>query len=362
MPTKQTPPSREIMRIIDANLNRCREALRVVEEVFRLGLSDKEVSTEIKRLRHDLAAIARELGRAGGGLLGARDSANDVGRELVVRNQKRAYAGMADMASANIKRAEEALRVLAETARLAASTLAPRFERMRFEVYEIERKHLPRLSRRSRLENVLLYSLVTSAISPIPLPSMVKILVDGGVDAIQLREKTMPDGAFARLAEKVGGVCRKGGALFIVNDRADVAAAVGADGVHLGQDDLPPACARKIMGERGIIGVTTRNLAMAKKALAGGADYIAIGPAFKSQIAPEKEAIGPAAAGLATRMLDAPAFAIGGVTASRLPLVLKAGCRRIAVCTALLWAKNPEAEARKFKQILKANFQKVSRE
>jgi len=345
--------SREILRIIDANLNRCREALRVVEDVFRLGLSDKEASAEIKEMRHGLAAAARGFDRSGAGLLGARDSASDVGRELVVAGQKLAYAKMADMASANMKRAEEALRVLAETARLAAPALAPRLERMRFEVYEIERKRLPRLSRRGRLENVLLYSLVTSAISPLPLPNMVKMLVDGGVDAIQLREKTMSDGAFARLAEKIGGACRKSGVLFIVNDRADVAAAVGADGVHLGQGDLAPAHARKIMGERGIVGVSTRNLAMARKALAEGADYIAAGPVFESQIAPGKEAIGPAAAGRVTRAADAPVFAIGGITASRLTLALEAGCRRIAVCTALLWAKDPEAEARKFKRILK---------
>jgi thiamine-phosphate pyrophosphorylase len=351
MPTRQKTTSREILRIIDANLNRCREALRVVEDVFRLGLSDAGVSAEIKNLRHNLAALAGEFDRFG--LLGARDSAEDVGRELVAKNQKRAYADTAEMASANMKRAEEALRVLAETARLAAPALSGRFERMRFEVYEIERKSLPRLSRRQRLENVLLYSLVTSAISPLPLPAMAKILVEGGVDAIQLREKTMPDGAFARLAEKIAGVCREGGVLFIVNDRADVAAAVGADGVHLGQDDLPPALARKIVGERGIVGVSTRDPAMAKKALAEGADYAAIGPVFESRIAPNKQAIGPATAGKAARTLGAPVFAIGGITASRLPEVLSAGSRRIAVCTALLWAKNPEAEARRFKRILR---------
>jgi thiamine-phosphate pyrophosphorylase len=348
------------MRIIDANLNRAREALRVVEEVFRLGISDREASTEIKQLRHGLAAVAKELGQTA--LLGARDSASDVGRELVVKNQKHAYAGMPDIAAANMKRAQEALRVLAETSRLAAPALAPRFEKMRFEVYEIERMRLPRLARGSRLESVLLYSLVTSAISPMPLPKMVAMLVEGGVDAIQLREKTMPDGAFARLAEKIRDICRKRGALFIVNDRVDIAAAVGADGVHLGQEDLPPADARRVLGESGMVGISTRSPVMALKALRDGADYIAIGPVFESRVAPNKDAVGVQAAGRATKSIGAPVFAIGGISASRLPLVLESGCRRVAVCTALLWARDPAAEAAKFKRILKANLRGIPRE
>jgi thiamine-phosphate pyrophosphorylase len=359
MPKMPNIPSREVLRIIDANLNRCREALRAVEDVFRFCLSDKPLSAQIKEMRHGLAAAAREFGPAL--LLTARDSATDVGRELVAKNQKREYAGTADMAAANVKRAEEALRVLAETARLAAPALAARFEKMRFEVYEIERKHLPRLWRMNRLETALLYPLVTSAISPMPLPTMVNLLVDGGVDAIQLREKTMPDGEFARLAEKIRDICRKGGALFIVNDRVGIAAAVGADGVHLGQDDMPPAYARRVLGENGIIGVSTNSLAAAKGAVAGGADYVAIGPAFASQVAPEKRAIGPEVAARVTGTLHVPVFAIGGITASRLGLLTGAGCGRVAVCTALLWAKDPAAEARKFKRILEKNFRKVSR-
>lgn len=354
MPKMPNIPSREVLRIIDANLNRAREALRAVEDVFRFCLSDKPLSAQIKEMRHDLATAARELGPAL--LLTARDSVGDVGRELVVKSQRRGYAALVDMAGANMKRAEEALRVLAESARLAAPALAARFEKMRFCVYEIERNHLPRISRANRLENVLLYALVTGAISPLPLRMMVARLVEGGVDMVQLREKTMPDGEFARLAEKIRDICRKGGALFIVNDRVDIAAAVGADGAHLGQDDMPPAYARRVLGENGVIGVSTNSLAAAKKAVAGGADYVAIGPVFQSQVAPDKKAIGPETAARVTGTLHVPVFAIGGITASRLGLLTGAGCGRVAVCTALLWAGDPAAEARKFRKVIEKNF------
>ncbi len=345
-------PASPALRVIDANLNRCREALRVVEDVFRLGFSQAESSKAVKQLRHGLAAVSRELAPDGLALLGARDSAGDVGRAMRVEKQRRTYSRIAEVASANIKRAQEAIRVLEETARLKFPRVAPRLERLRFDVYEIERRYLPPLLRRSKLENVLLYSLVTKAISPQPVTRMVETLIKGGVDAIQLREKTAPDGEFARSAERVAALCRRSGVLFVVNDRADIAVAVGADGVHLGQEDLSPAQARRVVGESGVVGVSTRSLTLAKKALADGADYVAIGPVFESTIAPDKEAIGIKAAGEVTAKVDAPVFAIGGISEATLNSVLQNGCRRVAVCTALMWAKNPAAAARKFKRAL----------
>ena len=358
MKKRRNTPANPAMRIIDANLNRCREALRVVEDVFRLGFSEAEASKNIKKLRHKLADVARELVPDGLTLLSARDSAGDVGRGVRAPRQRYPYSRIAEMTSANLKRAQEAARVLEETARLTRPRLAASLERLRFDLYEVERRYLPRLLRRGKLENVLLYSLVTKAIAPQPVPEMVRALIDGGVDAIQLREKIAPDDEFARSARKVAALCRRSGVLFIVNDRADIAVAVGADGVHVGREDLSPAQAREVVGESGIVGVSTRSLALAKNALADGADYVAIGPVFESRIAPDKEPIGVKAAGSAAKKLDAPVFAIGGISESLLESVLDGGCRRVAACTALMWAKNPTATARKFKRALVLNSKK----
>lgn len=354
MPKERKRIPNPALRIIDANLNRCREALRVVEDVFRLGFPEAEAAKKMKEMRHRLAAVGGDISPDGLALLDARDAAGDVGRGVRAAKQKRAYSELAEAASANIKRAQEAARVLEETARMVSPGLAPALERLRFEMYEFERGFLPRLSRRSRLENVLLYALVTSAISPHPVPEMVKALIDGGADMIQLREKVLPDGEFARNAEKVAAVCRRGGALFIVNDRPDIAAAVGADGVHLGQEDLPPAHGRRVLGECGIVGVSTRSMEMARKAAAGGADYVAIGPVFESRIAPDKEPIGLKTAKAVTEGVDAAVFAIGGISENTIGAALEGGCRRVAVCTALLWAENPADMAKNLKRALLA--------
>jgi thiamine-phosphate pyrophosphorylase len=184
------------------------------------------------------------------------------------------------------------------------------------------------------------------------LLARVRAALDGGVDVLQLRCKDAEALPYLRLAERVGELARAAGVPFLVNDRPDVALAAGADGVHLGQQDLPVAWARRVF-PRGLIGRSSHEPAHAERAVAEGADYFAVGPVWATPTKP-----GRAAAGLsyvrdvAARGVAVPWFAIGGITAANVSQVLDAGAVRVAVVRAILDARDPAEAARAFADTL----------
>jgi thiamine-phosphate pyrophosphorylase len=186
----------------------------------------------------------------------------------------------------------------------------------------------------------------------------------GGVDIIQLRDKgSVGEQRFGPLEardelaalEILADAARRHGALFAVNDRADIARVAGADVLHLGQGDLPPAVARDIVGPDTLIGLSTHDDGQLAAAAGSGADYFCVGPCWPTPTKPGREAPGlrlvSAAARLGTRT---PWFAIGGIDAQRLPEVLDAGARRIVVVRAITAARDPRAAAQRLKSALAA--------
>lgn len=176
---------------------------------------------------------------------------------------------------------------------------------------------------------------------------------DAGVDVIQLRDKQLEAGPLCRAGEAFRSAAAATGALFIVNDRPDVAVATGADGVHLGQEDVPLAVARSIVGRDAVIGRSTHDAEQVKRALAEDCDYLSVGPVWPT---PTKQ--GRPATGLEllreASALDAtkPWFAIGGIDASNLGKVRSAGARRIVVVRAITEAEDPAIAARRLRAIL----------
>jgi thiamine-phosphate pyrophosphorylase len=208
---------------------------------------------------------------------------------------------------------------------------------------------------RERLEAARLYLLATTSLCTRPLTETVRAAVAGGVDAVQLREKEMTDREFLPFAEEVGAVVRGTGALFLVNDRVAIARLVSADGVHLGQDDLPVEAARVVLGDEPIVGVSTHDVAQARAAEASAADYVGVGPTFATTT--KDTGYTPRGVELAaevTRAIDPPAFAIGGITEENLPQLVAAGVRRAAVSSAICGADDPGAAAARMKAILTA--------
>ena len=180
----------------------------------------------------------------------------------------------------------------------------------------------------------------------------IRAALQGGVDVLQLRCKELPALPYTRLATRVATLARDAGVPFIINDRPDVALAAGADGVHLGQDDLPVTWARRILGGA-IVGRSSHESAHAEQAFAEGADYFAVGPVWETPTKPGRPAAGLSyVRAVAQRATTIPWFAIGGITTENVSEVLAAGAQRVAVVRAVLDASDPAEAARQLVRAL----------
>jgi thiamine-phosphate pyrophosphorylase len=332
-----------VARILDANLNRAREALRVLEEHARFARDDPTLTERIKRARHDLAAAAEALPQRE--LLAARNVASDVG--TAISTPREAVRGStADVAVAAAKRVGEALRCLEEYAKTVDSVVATRFERLRYATYEIEQAMVLGRGGGARISRGRLHVLITESLCRRPWLEVAAAVIEAGVDLLQLREKGMPEREVLTRAKQLRELAHARGAAVVVNDRPDIARLAGADGVHLGQDDLPVAEARRIVGPTAAVGLSTHTVEQVRAALDEGADYIAVGPMFASPTKPSASIAGPRLAAEALALTDRPVVAIGGITAERIGELIQVGVRSIAVCQAVIAAPDPAVACR----------------
>ncbi len=176
----------------------------------------------------------------------------------------------------------------------------------------------------------------------------------GGADALQLRHKVLARGDLMLLARRLRELTRAAGALLIVNDHLDLALLSEADGVHLGPDDLSVAGARRVAGDRLLIGASASTAADALAAIKAGADYIGCGPAFATPLKPQKEVIGPTGVARVAAAVGpaVPVFAIGGIDGSNIAQLTAAGLRRVCVVRAVGDAPDPEAATRRLRTML----------
>ncbi len=201
---------------------------------------------------------------------------------------------------------------------------------------------------RRRIHQARLYVLV-GADCPLGVAETARQAVAGGADVIQLRLKRSTDRELLRIALEVGALVRKSGALFIMNDRPDVAILAGADGVHVGQEELPVAAVRRLVGPDRLIGLSTHTPEQAREAAELGADYIGVGPIFPSKTKQFDRLAGLALVEQVCPNSPIPAFAIGGIGPENIEAVLKAGARRVAVSHAVCAAPDPEAATRQLR-------------
>jgi thiamine-phosphate pyrophosphorylase len=319
-----------IYRILDANLDRAREGLRIIEEWCRFGLNNSTMVEECKKMRQELASWHNSELRI------ARDTPGDPGTELT-HPQEEKRDNLEELLQANLCRVQEALRVLEEYAKLYNADFATTMKQMRYQVYTLESNLLAQ-KKQILLEQAQLY-LVTS---PIPhLLEMVEAALQAGLSLVQYRSKDADDIVKLSQAYKLCQLCHTYGALFIVNDRLDLALAVNADGVHLGQQDLPVGLARQILGNHKIIGKSTTNAQEMAQAIAAGADYIGVGPVYETPTKEGKAAVGLEYVRYAAANATIPWFAIGGINQNNVIEVLKAGANRIAVVRAIMEAEQP---------------------
>jgi thiamine-phosphate diphosphorylase len=176
--------------------------------------------------------------------------------------------------------------------------------------------------------------------------AVLRLLLGAGVRWFQYRDKCSGDGEIARAVSSMLPLCREAGARLIVNDRADIASRLGADGVHLGQGDMAVVAARRTLGEDTIIGCSARLVEEAERAEAEGADYLGVGAVYHTRTKPDARVVGVARLAEITRRVKLPVIAIGGITRLRVKEVLDAGATGIAVASAILSAPDPAAVAR----------------
>lgn len=330
-------------RIIDANLNRAAEGLRVIEEIARFILSDTELSARLKTIRHELQKF---FDVEYDNLLDSRDTLNDVGCNIINPDKKES---LDSIFKANFKRVEEAFRVLNQYASLDDS--------YRYRIYTIEKEMRSKLKldyKKIFLNDKKLY-LVTNSDnfeSDEIFLDKVALSIKSGVDIVQLREKNTTSKRFIYLAQRIRELTSHFGAAFIVNDRVDIAKISNADGVHLGQDDIPVAYAREILGDNAIIGVSTHCPEHAKKAITDGADYIGVGPVFKTPTKPSKDPVGLEYVKWAADNVNIPFFAIGSIDTANIKEVVQAGAKRVAVIRAIMYADDIESNCKILKSAL----------
>ncbi|MBX9680910.1 MAG: thiamine phosphate synthase [Gemmataceae bacterium] len=335
-------------RILDAAANRAREALRVLEDYCRFVLDDRMLTEELKGMRHGLAQALRPLPWSQ--LLESRDTQRDVGTQVTGSLESRRES-LAVVMTANAKRLQEALRSLEEFGKVFDGGIGSAVEALRYRAYVMEQTIAKRARGAGRLADALLYVLVTESLCKHSLIGTVREAIEGGADVIQLREKNLSDRELLAKARDVGRLCRDHGKLFIVNDRPDIAMLAEADGVHLGQDDLPLREARRIMGNK-IIGISSHDLPQLREAALDGADYVGIGPTFPSKTKDFQDFAGLAFVEAACRETSLPAFVLGGVSLDRLDEVIASGGRRIAVSHAICAADDPRRAAAELRKKL----------
>lgn len=342
---------KQVYRMLDANANRAVEGLRVVEDVLRFCCDDEALFRRVRDLRHETRATATKLPGGAAALLAGRDSASDVGSAIKPRNKK----DTAEILRSNLQRAQEALRVLEETSASLSASCSQTFAKIRFKTYTLEKEITSatgaiEMKKKKFPTAPFIHILGSAGDFAERRNTYLKAVIRGGAGIIQLREKGMGDLDILKQAQKIGKAMQNYDTLFFLNDRVDLALAAGADGVHLGDSDLPVSTARRI-ADNLLVGTSTHSFGQALQAAADGPDYISLGPIFRSPTKPGRRPVGLKTLEKVCCNLHIPVVAIGGINSKNAKRVFEAGASGAAMISSARKSKDPAAYVEK---ILKA--------
>jgi thiamine-phosphate pyrophosphorylase len=328
-------------------MNRTGEGLRLLEDVARLLLGEAGITEQLKVMRHELVRVEGPLHRQ---MLESRDSTGDVGVDVEVPGEEK-QRDLPATVVANARRVQEALRTLEELAKLpeVASHLdSEKFKHARFQLYTIEQDLFGRLLRRDKAERVrgLYVILDTASLAGRSHIEVAGQVIRGGAAIIQLRDKTTPKGELLVMARELTALCRENGVLFIMNDYLDLAVAAGADGLHIGREDLPCAEARKLLPMDMVLGCSVTGVEQATGAETDGADYIAVGSMYPTPSKEKAVVVGLEMLSRVRQAISRPLVAIGGITRENAAGVMAAGADAVAVIRAVICADSPKEAAR----------------
>lgn len=337
----------EIFRIIDANFNRVREGLRVVEDGIRFLIEDKILMKRLKEFRHKFTDTVV----SNYPLIGKyRRASEDIGKKEKVER-----SDFKRIIERNLSRIGEGLRSLEEYSKIKNVHVSEKFHNLRFEFYEIE-KNIRILINKKKIPVPFLQVILNLKDNRDIFPLAEKV-IKGKPDIIQLRYKGEKDNYFLKVALKLRKMIPED-IFFIINDRIDICQICKADGVHLGENDIPLKYAREIIPEK-IIGVTCSNLTSIKKISDENPDYISIGAIFHSKTKPEKKVVGLDILTLASKKINIPLGGIGGINKENAEEVIRAGADGVSVISAIENSKNPEKDIKIIKERIKREWTKI---
>ncbi len=326
---------KSVLRIIDVNVNRSCEGLRVLEDILRLRFSDKEITLRLKNLRHRIREVFSFRAKD---FLSARDAESDVGRGVSRIEDKR--ENLKEVIDRNIKRAEESLRTLEEMGKLISIRKSHLMKKSRFLLYSIEKDIQRIIFSKKHFSKQGIYVILPDAKRK-KLIEIAKAVSDAPVSAIQIRCKEMPAKEQVTVAKEIRKITAKNGITFIVNDRIDIALTANADGVHIGQDDMSILDARKLVGFDFTIGVSTHSLEEAKRAEGDGADYVAFGSIYPTKSKENAIVQGSAILRKFCSKMKIPVVAIGGIRDYNIGNVAAAGADYAAVISYICDSVDP---------------------
>ncbi len=329
-------------RILDAAINRGKEGLRTIEDVARMSFGNRLLTSQLKNLRHQLVHATNMLDQKM--LIGCRDAQTDVGRVSELKSEYERDS-IRQVLRANFSRVQQALRTIEEVSKLLSVEVAKCAEQLRYETYTLEKATMSCIESVGSLDAIRVYVLLDCSAGVESLCSIATQLVAANVRLIQLRCKSLSDRQIVVAGKAITNLLQGSATRWIMNDRVDLAIAAGADGVHLGQDDLCVGDARKIIGSEKLIGVSTHDIDQAKQAELDGANYIGVGPIFESGTKSFTTFPGLEFARQVANQISLPAFAIGGISLENIAQICETGIQRVAVQGSVSLAKSPEQAA-----------------
>ena len=319
-------------QILDVNINRLVEALRVLEDICRFKYRLVQAARGLKLLRHEVTSWRSKFSDQ---LLRSRRSETDLGR----KDYDLPY-GVANLWETNFNRAKESVRVIEELTRVLIPEDVSLVRGWRFKLYDLEKEYL------KKEFDLSFYAIVGEELFNLDIKHVVDVFANGGVTAIQLRVKQLSDRKFWQLADELHKLTGEYNIPLIINDRVDIAVAVDAEGIHLGQDDMPADIARKLLGYGKLLGVTVHSVEEAKLAEEMGADYLGVSSPFVSKTK-DKIILKPSEIREIKQNVDIPVIVVGGINLDNVEQVLSIGIDGVAVHQALFEPPDIEQNVRR---------------